>query len=107
MRVYDDDLVQFAGKGDTSLNNIGTDDSVLVIRKYDGIHARQYALNVIDYLLLAGFTYFGGIYTVDTHDLLLHDLRTPRQDARLGGRWTGLIREQALLMHAQIANCSA
>src|SRR5438445_12858247 len=99
--------MQLTRHWDTEVDNIRTDHAVLIIRHDNRIHRGQNIAYVVENLPLAWLTNLGGVHAVDTHDVLLDDLRASRHNARLCLSGARGISDNALLVQAQFADCMA
>ena len=75
--------MQLTRHWDTEVDNIRTDHAVLIIRHDNRIHRGQDIAYVVENLSFAWLTNLGGVHAVNTHDVLLDDLRASRHNARL------------------------
>src|SRR5436305_11289049 len=98
--------MQLARHWNTYVDNIGADHAVLIIRHDNCIHRGQDLAYVVENLSFAWLTDLGSVHAVDTHNVLLDDLRASRHNACLGRSRARGISDKALLVHAQLADGS-
>ena len=104
MRIRYNHLMQFPRRGKAAFENLRADDAIFIIGKHNRVHCRQHFVDVVENIALARLRQVRGIHPVNAHNMLLHDLRTARHDARLGGCRTLRICYQPLLVHLKITD---